>query len=306
MGSSPQGLGGLWPAIATAFLADGTIDPDRIVALGKRLLGEGARGLVVLGTTGEAASIGLAERHTLIDAVTERGLNPGALIVGAGAPSVGDAAEVARHAADVGAAAILLLPPFYFKPVTNDGLFAFVADLIRRMGQKPVPIVLYHYPALAGVGWSIEVIAALAEAFPDVIAGVKDSSGDHAHTLNLITAFSDLGVFSGSESHIVEEMAAGAAGMISANANVNARNLASLVAGAGSEEPQLLAEANAVRTAMKARGLVPSIKAVLARQLWDEGWANIRPPLTRLTADARTALYNEPAIAQLLKVTAAA
>src|SRR5437868_9446102 len=127
-------ISGLWPPIATPFAADGSIDVVRLVALGRRLLGEGARGLVLLGTTGEANSLGLRDRHALIDAVVEGGIDARQLIVGTGATAVSDAVELTRHAHEVGAAAVLLLPPFYYRPVSDDGLFAFVAEVIRRSG----------------------------------------------------------------------------------------------------------------------------------------------------------------------------
>jgi 4-hydroxy-tetrahydrodipicolinate synthase len=294
-------LGGLWPAIATPFGADGAVDAASLVAFGRGLLAEGSAGLVVLGTTGEASSLGLAERHTLIDVVVEGGIEPGQLIVGTGAPSLVEAADLTRHAGDIGAAAVMLLPPFYFKPVSDDGLFAFVAEVIARTGPSPPQILLYHYPALAGVGWSFELVAALSESFPEVVVGLKDSSGDEVHTLNLVTAFPELAIFAGSEGHLSDAMAAGAAGLISANANVNARALAELIGDpAAPDATARLAEANAVRGALKARGLVPSIKAVLAARTGDDTWRALRPPLMPLSAEDEAALLAEPAIERLL------
>lgn len=294
-------LGGMWPAIATPFDADGAVDSGRLVALARGLLEEGSGGLVILGTTGEANSLGLAERHALIDDVVAGGIEAGRLIVGTGAPSIVDAADLTRHAQEVGAAAVMLLPPFYFKPVSDDGLFAFVADLIDRAGSVPPRILLYHFPSLAGVGWSFELIAALRELFPEVVVGVKDSSGDEAHTLNLVTAFPELAIFAGSEGHITDAMAAGAAGLISANANVNARALAALVDHPDADgAADRLAEANAVRGALKARGLVPSVKAVLAARTGDDAWRALRPPLMSLTPSEEAALMADPAIVRLL------
>src|SRR6476660_2455851 len=135
---------GLWPPIATPFSSNGSVDHQRLVTLGRRLLNDGARGLVILGTTGEASSLGLNERHALIDAVAG-GIDGYRLIVGTGSCAVPDAAELTRHAGKVGAAAVLLLPPFYYKPVSDDGLFAFVGDVIERAGANPPPMLLYHF-----------------------------------------------------------------------------------------------------------------------------------------------------------------
>src|SRR4051812_35229837 len=125
-------LTGLWPPVATPFASDGRVDHQRLLVLSRRLLTEGARGLVILGTTGEANSLGLNERHAVIDAVVA-GIGARRLIIGTGSCAVIDAAELTRHARDAGAAAVLLLPPFYYKPVSDDGLFAFVGDVIEQV-----------------------------------------------------------------------------------------------------------------------------------------------------------------------------
>jgi 4-hydroxy-tetrahydrodipicolinate synthase len=197
---------------------------------------------------------------------------------------------------------VLLLPPFYYKPVDDEGLNRFVAELIDRVGPRVPRVLLYHFPSLATVGWSFPLIARLIRGFPGVVAGIKDSSGDEAHTLKLIADFPGFAVFPGSESNLSSALRAGAAGFITASGNVNARALAALIADPDAPDASArLAEANAVRIALKARGLFPSVKAVLARQLHDDTWLNIRPPLTGLAADARRALYADPAIARLLE-----
>jgi 4-hydroxy-tetrahydrodipicolinate synthase len=189
-------LAGLWVPIATPFHR-GLPDPGRLANLGRRLLSHGADGLVLLGTTGEANSIGLAERHDLIDAVAAAGIDPAVLMIGTGACAVADAVDLIAHAAQIRAAGVLLLPPFYFKDIADDGLFAFVAETIERARSLP-PLLLYHIPPIARVGWTMPLIARLAEAFPEVIAGVKDSASDETYTLGLIAAFPNLAIFPGS------------------------------------------------------------------------------------------------------------
>jgi 4-hydroxy-tetrahydrodipicolinate synthase len=294
-------LSGLWPPIATPFAADGSVDNRCLLTLARRLLKEGARGLVVLGTTGEANSLGLGERHALIDAMVEGGVQPGQLIVGTGACAIPDAVELTRHARDVGAAAVLLLPPFYYKPVSDDGLFAFVAEVIRQAGPAVPPVLLYHFPSLAVVGWSLGLVGALTRAFPEAIAGLKDSSGDDQHTVDLIAAFPDLAILPGSDGNLLTATRAGAPGFITTSGNVNARAIAALIGNPTARDADArLAEANAIRNALKARGLFPSVKAVLARQMRDDAWLAMRPPLVPLSSEARAALYAEPAIARLL------
>jgi 4-hydroxy-tetrahydrodipicolinate synthase len=301
-------LSGLWPPIATPFDGDGAVDHGRLAALAGGLIDEGARGLVLLGTTGEANSLSLVERHTLIDAVVDRGFDPKRLIVGSGACAYPEAVELTRHAASIGAAAVLLLPPFYYKPVSEDGLFAFVAEVIGRSGAAPPPVLLYHFPSLATVGWSFDLIRRLIDAFPGVVVGIKDSSGDEAHTARLIASFPGFAVFPGSESSLLTMVQAGAAGFITTSGNVNARALAALMANpTGDDAERRLAEANAVRNALKARGLFASVKAVIARRMRDDAWLAVRPPLMPLGEADRSALYAEPAITRLLdKANAAA
>ena len=165
---------GLWPPVATPFRADGAVDEKRLIDHSHALLAEGSRGLAILGTTSEANSLTLNERRRVIDRHIEAGIAPTQLMPGTGACAVGDATVLTRHAGKVGAAGVLLLPPFYYKSVSNDGLFAFVAQVIEKAGPNVPRIMLYHIPQVAAVGWSLELVGRLRDAFPKVIAGMKD------------------------------------------------------------------------------------------------------------------------------------
>lgn len=299
-------LKGLWPPVATPFADDGALNTGALARHGKALLGDGAAGLAILGTTSEANSLTLAERHEAIDACLEGGIAPDRLIAGTGACAVGEAGSLTRHVAEVGGAGALLLPPFYYKAVSDDGLFAFVAGVIEACSGNVPPIVLYHIPPIAVVGWSHEVIGRLIDAFPGVIAGIKDSSGDPEHTLGLIAAFQDLAVFPGAEAYLVRALAAGAAGCISATANINAAGIAALIRhwqDPDAEERQRAAMR--VREVARASGMIPSVKAVLAARYRDDTWSNVRPPLMPLGEAQRRALLADPAIVALSKVVAA-
>jgi 4-hydroxy-tetrahydrodipicolinate synthase len=299
-------LAGLWPPVATPFADDGTIDERLLIRHSRTLLAEGARGLAVLGTTSEANSLTLDERLRVIDAHAEAGIPGSQLLPGTGACAIGDAAAVMRRAGEIGAAGVLLLPPFYYKQVSDDGLFAFVAAVIERAGASVPRIMLYHIPPMAIVGWSIDLVGRLVEAFPGIIAGMKDSSGDRAHTLRMIAAFPDLAIFPGAEVHLLEALVAGAAGCISASANVNAAAIARLIdARQGSAAESQQEALRATRKALEARGMIPSLKTVLARRYDEAAWLNLRPPLMMIDADARAALMADPAIAGLLQPVAA-
>lgn len=294
-------LTGLWPPVSTPFADDGSVATDKLVAHSRTLLDEGATGLAILGTTSEANSLTVDERRRVIDAHVDGGVDAGRLLPGTGACAVDDVVALSRHAGEIGAAGVLLLPPFYYKGVSDDGLFEFVARVIERCGGSVPRIMLYHIPPMAVVGWSHDLIARLIEAFPEIVVGIKDSSGDVDHTLSLIDTFPDFAVFPGAEVYLLRAMRHGASGCISATANVNAKGIVKLLEAKDTPEADALQEQlKAVRTAVQSRGLIQGNKAVLAARYGDDSWVNVRPPLLPLADAARTALVNEPAIAELL------
>jgi len=302
----PVNLAGLWVPIATPFAATGNVDLPLLVEHGKRLIAEGATGLAVLGTTSEANSLTVDERRAVIDACIAGGIPPERLVPGTGSAAIGDAIALTRHAAAAGCAGVLLLPPFYYKNITDDGLFAFVARLIEGCGKFTPRILLYHIPQQAVVGWSLPLIARLREAFPAVIVGMKDSSGDLSR-VEQASVFGNFAIFPGSEAKVVAAMAMGAVGCVSAGGNVNARAIAELVAVASKPEAAVLQVAvNAVRAALGDRTLIASVKAVIAAQTGHPGWRRVRPPLLELTETERVALLAEPAIRALLPTPAIA
>jgi len=296
-----QELTGLWPPVSTPFSADGSVDLKRLVSHGKALIADGSTGLAVLGTTSEANSLTLDERRSVIDACVAGGISASKLMPGTGASALGDAVSLTRHAGEIGAAAVLLLPPFYYKKVSDEGLYTFVAQLIERVGASIPRIMLYHIPQVAAAGWSTELVARLRKAFPEVIVGMKDSSGDAEHTKKMIDAFPGFIVFPGAEVYLLKALSWGAPGCISASANVNARGISQLIARwkqPGDEERQ--EELNAVRKALEKFVMIPALKAVLATRYRDENWLTVRPPLVRMTDADRKTLLADPPIARLL------
>ncbi|MEJ0012468.1 MAG: dihydrodipicolinate synthase family protein [Bauldia sp.] len=293
-------LTGLWPPAATPFNETGAVDTTRLVAHGRAMIADGAKGLAILGTTSEANSLGLDERRRVIDACVASGIAASQLLPGTGSASLADAIALTRHAAALGSAGVLLLPPFYYKGVTDAGVFAFIAKLIEGCGAQVPRVLLYHIPQQTAVGFSLELIAKLIAAFPGVVVGMKDSSGDFPRIKGIIEAFPGFAVFPGAETHAVAAMAAGAVGCISATANINARAIATLVRewqapDAGRRQDDV----NAVRRAAEARGLISSVKVVLAERYRDPAWRSVRPPLLPLDEAGRAALLADPAIAGL-------
>jgi 4-hydroxy-tetrahydrodipicolinate synthase len=267
---------GVIAAVATAIDASGDPDTARATALGRFLLDHGCDGLNVLGTTGEATSFSLAQRRRLMTAYGDAGLPMSRLLVGTGAAALADAVALTRHAADLGFAGALLLPPFYYRDVPDEGLLRVLDAIIAATAARPIPIYLYHFPALSGVPWRLALIARLIATFKDRVVGLKDSSGD----LEFARAAAALGegfdVFPSSEAVLGEARQAGFAGCISATVNLNADLCARAYWAA---DGAALNAATAVRGLFEGKPVVPGVKSVLAHIHGDPAWARVMPPL---------------------------
>jgi 4-hydroxy-tetrahydrodipicolinate synthase len=275
---------GIWPPAATPFREDFSIDIERYIAFCHELLRDGAHGLAVLGTTSEANSLDLDERKAVLEKLAASGINPAQLLPGTGAASFGDAVKLTKHAADLGVKGSLLLPPFYYKGVSDDGLFEFVSEVIARVNSKRLRLYLYNFPQQTGLIWSPELIAKLREAFPETIVGIKDSSGDEKYLNTLLDKFPGFAIFPSSESLMVDALGKGAAGCISATANTHVREIRALYESWKSPEAAgMNKRASAIRSLIASFPLIAAVKATLAEQHKHRGWQRLRPPLTPLT-----------------------
>ncbi len=275
---------GIWPPAATPFREDLSVDTERYIAFCHELLRDGAHGLAVLGTTSEANSLDFEERKSLLEKLAASGINPAQLLPGTGAASFGDAVKLTRHAADLGVKGSLLLPPFYYKGVSDEGLFEFVSEVIARVNHKRLRLYLYNFPQQTGLVWSPELIAKLREAFPETIVGIKDSSGDAKYLNTLLEKFPGFAIFPSSESLMVEALGKGAAGCISATANTHVKEIRALFEGWKTPEAAAMHQrASAIRTLIASFPLIAAVKATLAEQHKHKGWHRLRPPLTALT-----------------------
>jgi 4-hydroxy-tetrahydrodipicolinate synthase len=271
-------LHGVIAAIATPIDAAGEPDLARATALAGFLLANGCDGLNVLGTTGEATSFSLEQRKRVMSAYREAGLPLQRLMVGTGAAATADAVALTRHAADLGFAGALLLPPFYYKGVPDDGLVAYVDTIMQATAARPIPIYLYHFPAQSGLAWHVPLIARLRGAFGARIAGLKDSSGDMAYARAAAALGGGFLVFPSTEAALMEARAGAFAGCISATANLNA----DLCARAWRDGDQrALDQAVAIRKLFDGKQLVSGVKALLAHIHGDGAWAAVKPPLSR-------------------------
>lgn len=281
-------LSGVIAAVATPITEDGSPDLKRATDLARYLLDNGCDGLNVLGSTGEATSFSRDERKTVMDAYKKNGLPLDRLMVGTGAASVADAVALTRHAAELGFAGALVLPPFYYKGVPDDGLVAYIEALVKATADTALPIYLYHYPALSGLPWHVALIKRLRETFPGRIVGLKDSSGDMAFARSAAAIAKDFAVFPSTEACLIEARDGAFAGCISATANCNP----DLCAQAWSKgDAAALDAAVAIRKLFEGRQLVAGVKALLSHIHGDPALARVRPPLAPFAAADRAAVF---------------
>jgi len=279
-------LSGVIAAIATAVDETGGPDCARATALARFLLDQGCDALNVLGTTGEATSFSVEQRRKVMRAYRDAGLPMGRLMVGTGAAALGDAVDLSRYAAELGFAAALLLPPFYYKGVADDGLVAYVEAIVSATRDRPIPIYLYHFPALSGVPWHVTLVGRLIERCGARIAGLKDSSGDLGFSRAAAAVAPNFAVFPSSEAALREARRGPFAGCISATVNLNADLCARAYRGG---DAVALEAAVAIRKLFDGKPLIPGIKALLAHIHGDPAWARVMPPLTAFSAAERAA-----------------
>jgi 4-hydroxy-tetrahydrodipicolinate synthase len=280
-------LSGVIAAIATPIDEAGAPDLKRAVNLARYLLDNGCDGLNVLGTTGEATSFSVDERKGVMGAYKENGLPMHRLMVGTGAASVTDAIALTRHAAELGFGGALVLPPFYYKGVPDDGLVAYIESLVKATEQRPIPIYLYHFPAMSGLPWHVALIRRLLDSFSSRIVGLKDSSGDMAYARSAAAISKSFAVFPSTEACLLEARRGDFAGCISATANLNA----DLCARAWSQgDTTALDAAVTIRKLFDGKALVPGVKALLAHIHGEPSLSRVRPPLAPFSAADRASV----------------
>ena len=287
---------GVLSPVVTPFKNDLSPDKDRFVAHCKWLMSHNC-GLAVFGTNSEANSLAADERMTMLDAVVAAGVNTSRMMPGTGCSSITETVKLTSHAVRHGCAGVLMLPPFYYKGVSEEGLYRHYSEVVQRVGDARLKIYLYHIPPVAVVGITPGLVERLLKAYPNAIAGMKDSSGDWNNTKIFLDAFAKHGfdVFVGSESFLLANMKNGGVGTISATANVNPGAIHKLYTdwqNADAEQQQQ--RLNLVRdTIGKKYVMISALKQTIAIYADDPAWARVRPPLVELTADQAESLAVE-------------
>lgn len=281
--SDNRRFSGVIAPVVTPYGEDGAPDADRFVEQCEWLLEDGCTGLAPFGTTSEGNSIGIDEKMELLEELVDADVDPKKLMPGTGSCSLADAIIMTEQAIELGCGGVLMLPPFYYKNPSEEGLFRFFAEVIEEVGDDALKIYLYHIPPVAQVGFSLPLIARLRKEFPDTVVGLKDSSGDWANTKAILDANPGFEVFPGSEVFLLDGLRNGAAGCISATANVSAGRIRKLYDGwRGPDADRLQAEVTALRKAIQAYPMIPMLKALIAHYREDPVWAEVRAPFTEM------------------------
>jgi len=284
---------GLIAPILTPFNNDLSLNQDLYNDLAKSLLKNGCAGLAPFGTTGEALSVGNEERMNALEELIKNGTDPSVLIPGTGLCNLPDTISLSQHAISLGCHGVMTLPPFYFKDMDDQGLYEHFEKLIDGINNPRLKIYLYHIPQVSGVALSIDLVSKLKSTYPDVIAGIKDSSGVWKNTEALLN-IKDLIVYPGAELPVIEAIKSGAPGCISATANLNSKNIGKVIrlshSGNWNEAARLHQNVKKVRLLFQDYGPIPAQKAILAIKTKNKSWNNIRPPLQRISKENADAL----------------
>ena len=287
-------LSGVYCPALTPVNADLSLNTAAFIEHCRWLLDDGCHGLAVFGTTSEANSFSVDERMAALDALVEAGIAPAALLPGTGCCAITDTARLTAQAVALGCAGVLMLPPFYYKGMDEDGLYASFADCIERVGSDRLRIYLYHIPQVSGVGLPLALVERLVKDYPDTVVGLKDSSGDWSYTADLLKAIPGFGAFSGSEVFLLANLRAGGAGTISATTNVNARAIRALYDNWTGDKAQGLQDAvTRRRELIQGFPLIPGLKHIVAALRDDPGWRRTLPPMTAVGKGVGARLLDE-------------
>jgi len=282
---------GVLSPVVTPFGKDLAPDPERFVRQCRWLLSQNV-GLAVFGTNSEANSLSVEEKIELLDRLVAAGLDPARMMPGTGCCALTDSVRLTAHAMKVGCGGVLMLPPFYYKGVSDDGIHASIAEVVQRVADDRLRIYLYHIPPMAGVAFSLPLIERLLKDFPRIVVGIKDSSGDWNNTQALLDSFPGFEVFPGSETHLLDALRKGGAGCISATANVNVAAISRVIREWQGADADALQDGIArTRGAIQKFPMVAANKAILARVRDDPAWDVVRPPLRPLAAEAKAQLF---------------
>ena len=291
----PSTLPAVLSPVITPFKADGSPDAPKLLKQCQWLEANGV-GQAIFGTNSEANSMSAPQKMSTLTALVEGGLKPEHLMPGTGATSIDATVNMTRHAVNHKCAGVLMLPPFYYKDVTDDGLFAYFSEVIQKVGSAALQIYIYNIPPVTKVNLSLSLLERLAKEYPKTVVGMKDSSGDWSYTESVIKLLAPSGfrVYAGSEVFLMRALRAGGVGCISATANVNPKAIADLAAHwRESNADALQANLDQVRGIFAKYQMIAGMKTAVAHYTKDSEWLRVRPPLMQLSAEQQAKLLSE-------------
>ncbi|HYD56981.1 MAG TPA: dihydrodipicolinate synthase family protein [Burkholderiales bacterium] len=287
---------GILSPVVTPFRKDYAPDAERFVRHCKWLLKNGCAGLAVFGTNSEANSLSVPEKRHLLEKLVAGGVPAASLMPGTGHCALTDSIEMTRAAVELGCAGVLMLPPFYYKGVSDEGLYRNFAEVIERVGDERLQLYLYHIPPVSQVGITLGLIERLLSKYPGIVAGVKDSSGNWENTKAMLEQFAKSGfdVFAGSEDFLLANMRGGGKGCITATGNINPGAIDNLYRNwKSAEADQLQAGISATRKIVQKQPMIPALKAAISHFGNDPQWKTVRPPLVELSSSQEETLIRE-------------
>ncbi len=291
----PSTLPAVLSPVLTPFKEDGSPDAQKLLNQCQWLEANGV-GQAIFGTNSEANSMSARQKMATLTTLVEGGLNPAHMMPGTGATSIDATVNMTRHAVQHKCAGVLMLPPFYYKDVTDDGLFAYFSEVIQKVGDAGLQIYIYNIPPVTKINLSLSLLERLTKEYPKTVVGMKDSSGDWAYTESVIKLLAPSGfrVYAGSEVFLMRALRAGGVGCISATANVNPRAIAELATHwRESDADQRQAALDQVRSVFAQYQMIAGMKTAVAHFSKDSEWLRVRPPLMQLSADQQAKLLGE-------------
>jgi 4-hydroxy-tetrahydrodipicolinate synthase len=281
---------GVFCAASTPVTVTGEVDTARFITHAKNLLADGCNGVALLGTTGEANSFSIAERKALLEAAISSGIAPVQLLPGTGLCAIADTVDLTRHALALGVTQVVMLPPFYYKHVSDDGVFNAYARIFDSIADDRLRVILYHIPQMSAVPISLGLIERLLKAYPNTVVGIKDSAGDFANMQAMLKAFPGFSVLAGADPLMKPLLEAGGHGCITATSNLVGKQLATVFAHFANPDMAAVVEAAqarivAVRNISNKYVQIPAIKALIANRYSDAAWTEVRPPLVKLSRE---------------------
>jgi 4-hydroxy-tetrahydrodipicolinate synthase len=295
-GNKVKRIEGVLSPVVTPFRKDYSPDTERFVRHCRWLLKSGCAGLAIFGTNSEANSMSVGEKRKLLEALVVGGVPPASLMPGTGHCALSDSIEMTRAAVELGCAGVLMLPPFYYKGVSDEGLYRNFAEVIERVGDERLSLYLYHIPPVAQVGISLGLVEKLLSKYPGIVAGVKDSSGDWSNTKAMLNSFAKSGfdVFAGSEVFLLDNMRNGGKGCITATGNINPGPIAEVYRNwRSADADRLQAGITATRKIVQKQPMIPALKSAVAHFGNDPQWHTCRPPLVELNENQEKELITE-------------